>query len=72
MCKYNPELGDTIEYAAERLPAGWTVALCVEEGSAFVRLEGPDGECVPLETAYLTLDQEVLHAVAVAGMRVGT
>jgi hypothetical protein len=59
-------LEQAIERAAEVLPEGWSVAVHVENGSAWVEAERPDGEAVHIDNGNLCLTELVCHAVRLA------
>lgn len=56
-----------IEEAAEHLPYGWTIQLCVEQGAGWVELITPYGNAMPInDTPDATLAEAIKEAVASA------
>ncbi len=52
--------------AAEHLPVGWIVKLCVENGAAWVELLSPDDEEIDVDTADLTLTAVIQKAISLS------
>lgn len=59
------KLGSAVDNAARDLPCGWTINLQIEQGSAWVVLDGPDGESTtdfPREFLADEINEAVEHA----------
>ena len=52
-----------LETAARDLPPGWTIQICVERGAAWVRLEAPGEVPVEIDSADLSIEEQVALAI---------
>jgi hypothetical protein len=59
-------LEQSIEKAAESLPAGWIVSVHVENGAAWVTAERPNGTKASVESSDRDLCEQVTDAVRLA------
>lgn len=59
-------LDDAIEYAAQHLPEGWNVYVCVEKDAGWVELMNPMTELIDVDRDDQPLVAQVYGAVAVA------
>lgn len=57
--------GLAVEWAAKELPAGYQINVCVEAGSGWVDLFGPDGT-VDFDTSHEGLGYEITDATRAA------
>jgi len=57
---------ELMEIAARDLPEGWVIEIYVEQGSAGVRLEDPDGDGMQCDFVGLDIEEQVKTAIKTA------
>lgn len=59
-------LEQAVEYAAEKLPDGWSIRIEVENGASWVEANRPDGRTIQIDVGDSDLVEQVIAAVNVA------